>query len=301
MDLSVAVAQGFHNAPRLYGDQTVRTPTRITGMKSGLKAAGEEFVFGIYDGVTGVVVHPYRGARDGGTVGFIKGVGMGLTGFILKDLAAIIGPFGYTLKGIHKELSKSHQPTHFIRKARIRQGQRDLDALPVEDRRKCEEKVAHGWAVAQEFWRVMQEKREHGLKGRIQAVRERRHWRENGAFENVEWAEKALEARKRGESLEEVMREQREEIERAHRPRKPVMRDLEERKEGDGKVEHGLGEDGGGGGVGHSVDVDRAVNGGVVTGGPGTLGEEKALGGPVEAKSNGVVNGTQNVPNGVAA
>jgi hypothetical protein len=49
------------------------------------------------------------------------------------------------------------------------------------------------------------------------------------------------------------------------------------------------------------VDVDRAVNGGVVTGRPGTLGEEKALGGRVEAKSNGVVNGTQNVPNGVAA
>lgn len=85
MDLSLAVAQGFHNAPRLYGDTTgthscifllilwsvltiqclprnnilisltVRTTTRISGFHSGLRAAGEEFVFGIYDGVTGLV------------------------------------------------------------------------------------------------------------------------------------------------------------------------------------------------------------------------------------------------------
>lgn len=87
-------------------------------MKSGLKAAGEEFVYGIYDGCTGLVLQPYNGAREGGAVGFTKGVGMGLTGFVLKDLAAIFGPFAYTLKGIHKEMLKSTQPTHFIRKVR---------------------------------------------------------------------------------------------------------------------------------------------------------------------------------------
>ena len=64
LDLSVAVAQGFHNAPRLYGDTTVRRPTRITGMKSGLKAAGEEFVYGVYDGVTGLVMQPYHGVSS---------------------------------------------------------------------------------------------------------------------------------------------------------------------------------------------------------------------------------------------
>ena len=44
---------------------------------------------------------------------------MGLTGFVLKDISAIIGQLGYTLKGLHKELSKGKQPTHFIRKARL--------------------------------------------------------------------------------------------------------------------------------------------------------------------------------------
>jgi hypothetical protein len=105
-------------------------------MKSGLKAAGEEFVFGIYDGVTGLVVQPYTGARDGGATGFVKGVGMGLTGFVLKDLAAIFGPFGYTFKGVHKELLKGRQPTKFIRRARILEGQRDLGDLDEQETKK---------------------------------------------------------------------------------------------------------------------------------------------------------------------
>lgn len=230
MDLSLAVAQGFHNAPRLYGDQSVRKPTRITGMKSGLKAAGEEFVFGIYDGVTGVVVQPYTGARDNGVIGFIKGVGMGLTGFVLKDLAAIIGPFGYTLKGIHKELGKKNQPTHFIRKARIRQGQRDLAQAKPEERKKYEQIVSHGWSVVQQIWQVMDEKRANGLRGKIQVMKERKTWRANGAFENVEMAEKALAAHKKGESLDAVFAEQRLELEKARRPRKPSIRDVVEER-----------------------------------------------------------------------
>ncbi|KAL8749940.1 MAG: hypothetical protein Q9184_006609, partial [Pyrenodesmia sp. 2 TL-2023] len=129
MDLSLAIAQGFHNAPRLYGDNTVRTPHRITGIQSGLRAAGEELVFGIYDGVTGLWLQPYRGARDNGALGLAQGLGKGLGGFVLKDLAAIFGPIGYTMKGIHKEMVKGKQPTHFIRRARIAQGALDMKEL----------------------------------------------------------------------------------------------------------------------------------------------------------------------------
>ncbi|KAH6713659.1 hypothetical protein BKA61DRAFT_518360 [Leptodontidium sp. MPI-SDFR-AT-0119] len=233
MDLTLAVAQGFHNAPRLYGDETVRRPTRITGIKSGLKAAGQEFTFGIYDGVTGLVTHPYTGARDHGPVGFVKGVGMGLTGFVLKDLAAIIGPFGYTFKGIHKELHKGSQPTHFIRKARIMEGQRDLYALDEKEAKKVAETVKHGWEVVQEVFAIMEEKRAHGLRGRLHVMKERKTWRANGAFENVEMAEKALEASRRGESLEEVFAQQREELQLTKKPRKNVAQDLAQGKTGD--------------------------------------------------------------------
>lgn len=36
---TMAVARGFHNAPLLYGDETVRETHRVTGIKSGLMAA----------------------------------------------------------------------------------------------------------------------------------------------------------------------------------------------------------------------------------------------------------------------
>jgi hypothetical protein len=197
-------------------------------MKSGLKAAAEEFVFGIYDGVTGVVVQPYTGARKHGAIGFVKGIGMGLTGFVLKDLAAIIGPFGYTLKGIHKELGKKNQPTHFIRKARIRQGQRDLAQAKPDERKKYEQTVAHGWSVVRQIREAMDEKRAHGLRGRIQVMKEHKTWRANGAFENVETAEKVLKARKRGESLDRVFAKQKLEMEKARRPKTPAMNDVAE-------------------------------------------------------------------------
>jgi hypothetical protein len=197
-------------------------------MKSGLKAAGEEFVLGIYDGFTGLVVQPYTGARDGGLPGLVKGVGMGLTGFVLKDLAAIIGPFGYTFKGVHKELLKGRQPTKFLRKARILEGQRDLALLDDQETEKVVEAVTHGWSVVQQVWAIMEEKRSQGLRGRLHVMRERKQWRANGAFENVEMAEKALEARRKGESLDGVFAEQRRELELVRKPRKDVIDDMEE-------------------------------------------------------------------------
>jgi hypothetical protein len=196
-------------------------------MKSGLKAAGEEFVLGIYDGVTGLVMHPYIGARDGGATGFVKGVGMGLTGFVLKDLAAVFGPFGYTFKGVHKELLKGRQPTKFIRKARILEGQRDLHALDDQEMKKAIEAVTHGWSVVQQVWAIMEEKRSQGLRGRIHFMRERKIWRANGAFENVEMTEKALEARRKGESLDGIFAQQRGELRLTRKPRKNVVQDME--------------------------------------------------------------------------
>jgi hypothetical protein len=201
-------------------------------MKSGLKAASQEFVLGIYDGFSGVIVQPYTGARGNGTVGFVKGIGIGLTGFVLKDIAAIVGPFGYTLKGVHKELLKSKQPTKFIRKARIMQGQRDMGELKGGKRKEVEETVYHGWSVVQQVGAIMEETRGQGLKGWVKVLRERKTWRANGAFENVEMAEKAVAARKKGESLEGVFAQQKEELKLTQRPRKDVVADMEQGGEG---------------------------------------------------------------------
>lgn len=239
MDIALAISQGFHNAPRLYGDKTVRKPTRVSGFHSGLRAAGEEFAYGIYDGWTGLVLQPYHGAQEEGPLGLVKGVGKGIGGFVLKDLAAIVGPFGYTMKGIHKEIQKGRQPTHFIRKARIIQGQKDLKALATgskegsgggkrggnETEQEVMESVIHAWCVIQEVRRDLQslQQQKGFVAGRLALYKERRYWREHGAFENVTQAEKALEAKRQGRSFDEVFATQMQELKKAQGPRKSTM------------------------------------------------------------------------------
>lgn len=41
MDLTLTLARGFNNAPKLYGDTTVRRPDKITNLQSGIKMAGK--------------------------------------------------------------------------------------------------------------------------------------------------------------------------------------------------------------------------------------------------------------------
>lgn len=186
MDLALAIAQGFHNAPRLYGDSTVRTPTRISGIQSGLRAAGKEFIFGIYDGVSGLFLQPYNGAKQGGPLGFVQGLGKGFGGFVLKDIAAVIGPIGYTLKGVHKELVKGKKLTGFIRRARMIQGEDDLKELNDRDKKAVGEKIEAAWNIVEEIRREIKLTREEGLEGKVAVMIGKRRFSKQGAFESVE-------------------------------------------------------------------------------------------------------------------
>jgi len=206
MELSLAIAQGFHNAPRLYGDTTVRTPIRITGFHSGLRAAGEEFTLGVYDGVTGLVLQPYNGAKENGMLGFVQGLGKGIGGFVLKDFAAIFGPVGYTLKGVHKEIFKNRQPITFIRRSRVIQGRQDLEALDVQQRQEDEQKVDTAWRVLRQMKKEEDMVRSSGLIGRIKVKRVKRKMDSQGAFESVDRARKAVEDRKMSRFIEEDKR-----------------------------------------------------------------------------------------------
>jgi len=205
VDLSLAVAQGFHNAPRLYGDDTVRRPVRVTGIQSGLKAARYEFVYGMYDGFTGLVRLPVRGARGGGGAkGFAKGLGMGVTGVLLKPMAAIVGPVGYTLKGVKKQVERSGQPVRYIRRARIAQGQREMGMLGEDEKKRKVRQVDEGWDVMRSLWEAVERKeKEKGLRRRLGPS-----WRKEvtEACESVEMATEALAAVKRGESLEDFVK-----------------------------------------------------------------------------------------------
>jgi hypothetical protein len=131
-----AVARGFHNAPRLYGDRTVREPAKVVDFHSGVKMAGHEFVFGVFDAATGTVTQPMLGAKESGTVGFLKGVGKGFGGLLIKPGAALFGLPAYTLKGIYKEIQnlKHIDFTSYITAARTQQGEQDWKQSTAEDR-----------------------------------------------------------------------------------------------------------------------------------------------------------------------
>ncbi|KAI0128672.1 hypothetical protein BJ170DRAFT_340797 [Xylariales sp. AK1849] len=213
VDLAMAIAQGFHNAPRLYGDDTVRRPVRVTGMKSGLKAAGSEFVYGVYDGVTGLVRLPVKGAREGGIRGALAGVGMGIGGFVLKDISAVISPLGYTLKGVAKQFERSGTPIKYVRRARIVQAQREMKDLSDEDKMALCEETYKGWDVMRQLSDVIMD--ENGKKGIMSHLkhgggrqsRKGKHlgkWGKGQAFESIDIAEKAIAAVKRGEGVDVV-------------------------------------------------------------------------------------------------
>lgn len=106
IELSMSITEGFHNAPKLWGDDTVRPPQQVSDFKSGTRAVGKEFAFGWYDGVTGLVTQPWKGAQKEGASGFLKGIGKGIGGFLTKPGAALFGIPSYIMKGVHKEVQK---------------------------------------------------------------------------------------------------------------------------------------------------------------------------------------------------
>lgn len=102
----MSAATAMHNLPRLYGDQTVRENKKVTGIVSGLKEASKELGYGFYDGFTGLVTMPLRGAATDGPVGCAKGLVQGSIGVLVKPIAGVSGLAGYTIKGLHRELAK---------------------------------------------------------------------------------------------------------------------------------------------------------------------------------------------------
>lgn len=136
MDFTHSVARGFHNAPKLYGDETVRPSEPITNFKTGVMAAGKEFGFGMYDGITGLITQPVQGARRDGAMGFIKGVGKGIGGVMLKPGAAVFGVPGFTMKGLYKQIQSAldSTPLSQILAARTVQGYSDYQAANDSER-----------------------------------------------------------------------------------------------------------------------------------------------------------------------
>jgi hypothetical protein len=48
MDITHNVARGFHNLPKMYGDETVRPLEKVTDVQSGFQAAGKVSSFSLF-------------------------------------------------------------------------------------------------------------------------------------------------------------------------------------------------------------------------------------------------------------
>lgn len=149
MELSVSITKGFHNMPKLWGDETVRPQERVSDFKSGMRAMGREFGFGIYDGITGLVMQPWKGAQREGAAGFLKGFGKGVGGFMTKSGAAMVGILGHPMKGVHKEIQKRYGRSvqNYIIVSRVTQGHEEW--LQSSDAEKQD--VIDRWALIQKY------------------------------------------------------------------------------------------------------------------------------------------------------
>ena len=85
MNFCLGLAKGFRNLPRLYNDDTIRPVEKVTGLPSGIRVASKELGLGFYDGITGLVTQPMRGAEKEGAAGLIKGFGKGIGGLVAKS------------------------------------------------------------------------------------------------------------------------------------------------------------------------------------------------------------------------
>lgn len=144
MDFTMAITKGFHNVPRLYGEEPRHIP-RVTGFQSGLKTAGKEFGVGLYDGITGLVTQPVTGAKQGGAGGFLKGLGRGIAGIVVKPSAAAYALPAYAMQGVYKEIQKrlGENVGSYIIAARVAQGYGEWIGTDDATRRD----IIHHWAA----------------------------------------------------------------------------------------------------------------------------------------------------------
>jgi hypothetical protein len=103
VDFPLAITEGLKSVPQLYGGN-VRDHGPVTGAKSGMVVAGKTFAWGFIDGLSDVVIQPYRGAKKEGALGAAKGFGKGAMSLVTKSGAGMFGVFAYPSAGISKSL-----------------------------------------------------------------------------------------------------------------------------------------------------------------------------------------------------
>ena len=79
---------------------------------------------------------PYKGAKKGGGVGFVKGVGRGIFNVPMRVMGGVFSIPGYAMKGLYQEMQKEkgNAVQNYVIAARISQGYEDASTISAEER-----------------------------------------------------------------------------------------------------------------------------------------------------------------------
>ncbi|KZV90217.1 UDP-Glycosyltransferase/glycogen phosphorylase [Exidia glandulosa HHB12029] len=135
MKLVIHFHEGLHNLPTLYGS-TVRSHKPIRGVTDGLIEGSKGLALGVYDGITGLVTAPMKGAAEDGVIGGLKGSAKSLFDFAFKPLAGGLGFVSLPLKGAYRQLRLlgSKDADSNRRVVRISQGHEEARQSTFEQR-----------------------------------------------------------------------------------------------------------------------------------------------------------------------
>jgi hypothetical protein len=108
VDMPLAATEGLRAVPTLYGEEPM-DQGKVTDWKSGAIVGAKTFASGWYEGVTDMYNLPAKGAKEGGPIGAIAGVGKGILSFTTKPAAGTFGLFAYPSSGISQSIRNTYR------------------------------------------------------------------------------------------------------------------------------------------------------------------------------------------------
>ncbi|KAK6220688.1 hypothetical protein LQW54_001879 [Pestalotiopsis sp. IQ-011] len=111
----LALAEGLRNVPRMYGEEV---HGKVKDWQSGGKVAAKNFGSGFYHGITRFITQPYKGAKEEGALGFLKGAGKGSIGLSAKPGSAMFGLMAYPAQGIYRSIKAAQGSERSVMKSK---------------------------------------------------------------------------------------------------------------------------------------------------------------------------------------
>ncbi|KAJ0410935.1 hypothetical protein ATCC90586_004288 [Pythium insidiosum] len=120
--ISGTFGQGLANLSLDEHYQQIRARARrrhVRGIREGLIQGSKELSLGVYEGVTGLVLAPMRGAKESGAVGFVKGTITGIIGLPVKPVAGIFDFASRASQGVRNRSRKYGKSMRRVRRPRV--------------------------------------------------------------------------------------------------------------------------------------------------------------------------------------